>query len=78
MSRFLNVIITYRRSTLRKPDSEFIAFANTVKEQCTQHSSEWNIDAERLNTLKWLYLIYFASLNLIFGYFNSQLGLIYR
>ncbi|MDR0385642.1 MAG: hypothetical protein LBH60_06155 [Prevotellaceae bacterium] len=44
----------YRRSTLRKPDSEFIAFANTVKEQCTQHSSEWDIDAERLNTLKTL------------------------
>jgi hypothetical protein len=44
----------YRISTLRKPDGEFISLANTIYEQCTQHSTEWNIDAERLTTLNTL------------------------
>jgi hypothetical protein len=44
----------YRNSTLKKPDKEFISLANTISEQCTQHSTEWKIDAERLTTLNTL------------------------
>lgn len=40
-----------RSSFLEKPDGQFIASANTIKDQCTQHAGEWQIDQERLNTL---------------------------
>ncbi|MDR2041458.1 MAG: hypothetical protein LBP98_03985 [Tannerella sp.] len=35
-------------------DAQFIAHANTVNDQCGQHSSEWNLDATRLSTLNTL------------------------
>jgi hypothetical protein len=40
-----------RSSFLERPDGQFIASANTIKDQCTQHAAEWHIDQERLNTL---------------------------
>lgn len=39
------------RSNLKLPDEQFIAYANTINDQCTTHSSEWNLDAARLSTL---------------------------
>ena len=39
-----------RRSTLVKPDAQFIALANTIYEQCNEHAAEWAIDAHRLET----------------------------
>jgi hypothetical protein len=39
------------RSTLEKPDEEFLSQAITIKDQCTEHATEWKIDTERLSTL---------------------------
>jgi hypothetical protein len=41
-------------SKLKLPDAQFIAHANTVNDQCTLHSGEWNMDAARLSTLNTL------------------------
>jgi hypothetical protein len=45
--------MTHQQSVLNKPDAQFLAFANTINEQCTQHP-EWNIDQSRLTMLSWL------------------------
>jgi hypothetical protein len=44
----------YKKSFLQQPDKEFLARANTVNSQCTQHSTEWNIEPNRLNSLNTL------------------------
>jgi hypothetical protein len=38
----------YRNSTLKKPDEQFLAQANTINGQCNQHKTEWKIDADSL------------------------------
>jgi hypothetical protein len=43
-----------RKSTLEKPDEQFMADANTINAQCNQNAPEWDIDPDRLkdfNTL---------------------------
>jgi hypothetical protein len=40
-----------RSSFLEQPDALFIASANTIKDQCTQHVTEWKIEQERLTSL---------------------------
>jgi hypothetical protein len=42
----------HRKSTLERPDNEFIALANTIEAQCSEHAEEWDIDTERLSTLR--------------------------
>jgi hypothetical protein len=42
------------RSKSSLPDEQFIGYANTINDQCTTHSSEWNIDSARLSTLNTL------------------------
>jgi hypothetical protein len=37
-----------RKSTLEKPDSQFIALADTIHEQCGAHVAEWKLDPERM------------------------------
>jgi hypothetical protein len=39
---------------MKLPDKDFIAYATTINEQCTEHSGEWNIDPMRLSTLNTL------------------------
>jgi hypothetical protein len=39
------------RSTLNKPDAEFLAQVNAIKEQCTENAMAWDIDQTRLMTL---------------------------
>ena len=39
-----------RRSTLVKPDAQFIALANMIYEQCSEHAVEWTVDTHRLET----------------------------
>jgi hypothetical protein len=34
----------------RKPDHEFLAQTNNIYSECDTHSSDWNIDADRLTT----------------------------
>jgi hypothetical protein len=34
-----------------QPDAEFLAHANTINDQCTQHLQKWQLDAERVTTL---------------------------
>jgi hypothetical protein len=41
----------YRRSTLNKPDADFIALANSILQQCMEHAEEWILDASRLSEL---------------------------
>lgn len=41
----------YRRSTLNKPDGEFLTLANSILQQCTQHAEDWHIDASRVSEL---------------------------
>jgi hypothetical protein len=41
----------HKAATLEKPDEEFMVFAKSVNSQCKQHSTEWKIDQERLDTL---------------------------
>jgi hypothetical protein len=43
-----------RASTLEKTDSQFMAFANTINEQCSEHATEWKLDTERLGPLNTL------------------------
>jgi hypothetical protein len=38
--------------TQPRQDSEYIAWALNVSEQCTSHSKEWNIDEDALTTLQ--------------------------
>ncbi|MDR0757284.1 MAG: hypothetical protein LBF85_05485 [Tannerella sp.] len=40
--------MTSRRSTLNKPDEEFLAQANTINSQCHLNVQDWNIDSGRL------------------------------
>jgi hypothetical protein len=42
------------RSKLKLPDGQFIAYANTIDEQCTENATPWNIDPLRLHTLNTL------------------------
>jgi hypothetical protein len=44
----------YRRSTLSKPDAPFLALANGINEQCTEHATEWGLSPTRLSTLNTL------------------------
>jgi hypothetical protein len=44
---------TYK-STLNKPDEQFLVMANNIYKQCSQHSTEWKIDMERLDKLNTL------------------------
>jgi hypothetical protein len=46
--------MTNTHGTLQKPDPQFLAFVNTIDEQCNQHL-EWMIDPPRLTTLNGLY-----------------------
>ncbi|MDR0422783.1 MAG: hypothetical protein LBH72_07230 [Proteiniphilum sp.] len=39
------------RSTLERPDEDFLSFSNTINKQCTEHATEWNIEAGRLAAL---------------------------
>jgi hypothetical protein len=39
-----------RKSTLQKPDEEFLAQATTMNTQCNLNASIWNIDHDKLNT----------------------------
>jgi hypothetical protein len=44
----------HRKSTLERPDKDFISLANTIETQCTEHAEEWRLDTERLRTLNML------------------------
>jgi hypothetical protein len=44
----------HRKSTLNQPDEQFLATANTINNECKQHSTEWNLDTSRLTTLNTL------------------------
>jgi hypothetical protein len=39
-----------RRSTLHRPDEQFIALANTIYTQCLEHAEAWAIDPQQLAT----------------------------
>jgi hypothetical protein len=39
------------KSKLKLPDEQFLAYANTIDEQCTENATPWSIDPVRLNTL---------------------------
>jgi hypothetical protein len=43
-----------RESKMKLPDKDFIAYASTINSQCTEHSTEWGLDAARLSTLSTL------------------------
>ncbi|MDR2121237.1 MAG: hypothetical protein LBP64_10270 [Tannerella sp.] len=38
-----------RSGTLERPDADFLALANTIYSQCSQHILEWVIDGDRFN-----------------------------
>jgi hypothetical protein len=42
------------RSTLNKTDPDFIAFANAIGKECTDHQTEWGIDANKIADLQHL------------------------
>jgi hypothetical protein len=46
----------HRKSTLDQPDAQFLATVNNINGECTQHSSEWNLDPTRLTQLNTLTL----------------------
>jgi hypothetical protein len=43
-----------KKSTLDQPDAQFLATANNINEECTQHSSEWGLEPTRLAQLNTL------------------------
>jgi hypothetical protein len=43
-----------RESKMKLPDSAFIAYANTINDQCTENSTKWDLDPLRLSTLNTL------------------------
>ncbi|MDR2138509.1 MAG: hypothetical protein LBP50_03035 [Tannerella sp.] len=43
-----------RENKLKLPDEQFLAYANTINSQCTQHAAEWEIDSARLSNLNTL------------------------
>jgi hypothetical protein len=42
--------MSHRKSTLKKPDAEFLAHATTINMQCTENKDTWNIEANRLTS----------------------------
>jgi hypothetical protein len=44
----------HRKSTLQKPDEEFLEVAENINSQSTIHSSEWKLDPEQVSTLQTL------------------------
>jgi hypothetical protein len=43
-----------RESKTKLPDKDFIAYAGTINSQCTEHTTEWKLDAARVGTLNTL------------------------
>jgi hypothetical protein len=46
----------YKATIIDQPDGEFLAYANSLNDQCTTHAAEWNIDPARLSVLNTLTL----------------------
>ncbi|MDR0619704.1 MAG: hypothetical protein LBG17_07400 [Bacteroidales bacterium] len=38
------------RSTLQKPDAQFLSHSNTINTECHEHQTEWTIDSGQLQT----------------------------
>ena len=39
-----------QKSSLQRPDAQFLAHANTIRTECNEHQTEWQEDAELLQT----------------------------
>ncbi|MDR1380204.1 MAG: hypothetical protein LBJ47_01850 [Tannerella sp.] len=44
--------MSYRKSTLERPDAEFLALANNINRQSSGHSAEWHLDPDQVATLQ--------------------------
>jgi hypothetical protein len=46
--------MSYKRSTLQRPDGQFIVIANLITEQSNTHQYEWQLDSEQVTRLQTL------------------------